>query len=212
MTKTILCVTLFPIGVIANMCGAFQGDDGLSDEESAKATAAEARRKIEEQIEAQADLARSLAQLEMHTEEGATAEKAVSCLEMCCKTLAQIKNRFIDMKLFWANVALNAQTLQNQEEVQFAIDLEDDDEFTNAFIESGKGWAALGRVSLQAQDALVTAREAVKNVMEDLPVGEVQESRVKEMCDKLQTQIAENYKDLDDEKQVMEQLALEEGK
>merc|ERR1711963_1061092 len=98
-----------------------------------------------------------VAKLSFAVDEGNTLQTTIKSLEVCVQALGRIKTRFTQMKKFWSHVAAHCKNLAGNEQVALAIDFDDMDEFKEAFVESGKGWAALGLVCIQANEALVTS-------------------------------------------------------
>merc|ERR1719237_377058 len=114
------------------------------------------------------------------------------------------------MKTFWGHVATHCLELADTRTVDVVKDLDDADMFAECFVESGKGWAALGLVSLSAHDSLVTARNAVRDVLENLPSGDECPTQIQNMCDELLAKMKDTEEEMKLE-QAFNQKFLEES-
>lgn len=191
-----------PAGLIAGVTGFLISNGGQEQEKMASEAAEEARRLRRDQIAAQAELAEQVKLLEITVAEGHEHKRIEQCLIVCKETLGQIVLRFEAMRLFWHHVAAHCNTLSSNDAIECAMALEDDDEFQKAFVSSGKSWAALGLVSLNANTALVAARESVRGVLENLPRGDEATSKVMSMCQDLQQQIKQNVEEAEAEVEI----------
>merc|ERR1711881_467163 len=78
------------------------------------------------------------------------------------------------------------------------------DMINEAYTESGKGWACLGLVSLEANTALVATQAKVDSFMSSLPSGDASAAEVKRMLAELEGMM--------EEKEIQADKQLEDAK
>lgn len=205
-----LTVACPPAGIIAGIVSLATSAGGEEEAAAAAAAAAAGREAFDKEINAQRDLQKSVQELAKSVQCEDTAKNAVQCMGLCVKTLVKIKSRFAAMKTFWGHVAGHCIELADTSIVDVVKDLDDANMFADCFVESGKGWAALGLVSLSAHDSLVTARNAVRDVLENLPSGDECPSQIQNMCDELLAKMKDTEEEMKLE-QAFNQKFLEES-
>lgn len=163
---------------------------------AARAADEQAQKLMEDQRDTAQQLAASVAKLKTAVGEGEENTKMIESLKMCVLTLGQIKTRFVHLKMFWQNVAEHARHLVSCKDD--LVDLIEDDMMEmveESYIESGKGWACLGLVSLEANKALVATQGKVDAFMNSLPTGNAKDEEVKEMLKKLEINMQQAEKE-----------------
>lgn len=174
----------------------FTADGSAEQTAAARAADEQAQKLMEDQRDTAQMLAASVAKLQTAVGEGQENTKMIESLKMCVLTLGQIKTRFVHLKMFWQNVAEHARHLVTlKDDLVDCIDADMICMLEESYIESGKGWACLGLVSLEANKALVATQGKVDAFMSALPSGDAKDEEVKEMLKKLEINMQEAEKD-----------------
>ena len=191
----VLTVACPPVGIICGVASLFTNDGSQESAAAAAAQEEQVAKLMEEQRNTVQQLAASAARLATAVEEGTENEKMIGALKMCCLTLGRIKTRFVHMRQFWVNVAEHAKYLVRcKDDLLAALDIEDNDMINECYIESGKGWACLGLVSLEANKALVVTQAKVDSFMSSLPSGDASAAEVASMLQRLKASMDEQVR------------------
>jgi len=128
-------------------------------------------------------------------------EQTVLTLSSCVVTLGLVKNTFVNTKLFWEMVASKCKLLADMKETyeragtKAIKDMGRDkldrarDNLMDCVQTSAKCWAAIGRVSLDANVAINDAKSKVDGVMVALPTGDATDEQIKKLVRDLQPKL-----------------------
>lgn len=187
----ILAVTFFPAALIYGGVA----DGGGEHRKDAREAEKKVRELKQEQRNKAAELEKTLASLQTAVADKDDMAKVVQSLEMYNLALGRIRTRFVHMKVFWSSVAEHCKALGGYgDQFEFAVELCDAEEFVTAFMHSAKGWAALGWVCVQANDAMVLSSNKINSVMDHLPSGSEGDAKIQAMIEELKATMEENEK------------------
>ena len=124
-----------------------------------------------EQLEANADLAGSVAKLKGLKQESNDLSQALTSLDITIKTLGKVKTVFENTRMFWEGVKTHCQSLT--ESIENCKELAEDPGLRQEFIKtiqtSGYNWLALGQINWTASLAIADVNKGVDDIMNNLP-------------------------------------------
>lgn len=144
----------------------------------------ERRRIMAMQRDQNADLAGQLSTLSNLRVEENSLELSIELLTTCVKTLGKVVTTFKNVKLFWEAVAEHCKSLVSMQDTvkdMWEINEEFAGEVEEAVFQSAVSWAALGRVNLDANRAMVASKQITDNIMCSLPDGEASKKEVENL-------------------------------
>ena len=176
---------------------------------------------VEKEAQTAAEQAKNIEFLKNMKHEATFVEQAIFLLQFSYGILGSVKTTFLNIKTFWELLAIECKKIADmkaeiedwgQKVIRAAESATGDDVatsklkmygkykgfFTEKIVRSGQSWAGVGRVSLNAYDAITDARATVDSVMMKLPTGKVSEEALLDLISTIEPRIQQKvlmYKD-----------------
>lgn len=168
--------------------------------ESAIKARAEKTKWLEKQIEANAELAESIAKLQSLGTGKNDLAKAVQALSVAVTTLGRIQTIFVNVKVFWGNVNTSCKSLKGRvSDVNTYANI-DEGQYINDIKSFGLTWFALGKRCYLGQLEVKRARERVGYLISHLPDQDEASSLIGSLATDIQNKIKEDNKLLENAK------------
>eukprot|EP00929_Paragymnodinium_shiwhaense_P023898 TRINITY_DN14853_c0_g1_i1.p1 TRINITY_DN14853_c0_g1~~TRINITY_DN14853_c0_g1_i1.p1 ORF type:complete len:559 (-),score=118.48 TRINITY_DN14853_c0_g1_i1:164-1693(-) len=167
--------------------------------EEKKKSATRKRQELHQsQMQQNSSLVLTISKISGCTHEISFAEQCAITLQLTVQTLGKITTAFKNVKMFWIKVASQCQKLSiNQEAILEAWDMVDEDEkeicgyeeIEPHFLDSAMGWAALGSISIRANETITEAVKVIDELMTALPDGNASVTEIKRLADSLNSSL-----------------------
>ena len=198
-----------------------QQDNATNLEEKAAVLSKKYYKMVEKEAQTAAQQAKNIEFLKNMKHEATYVEQAIFLLQFSYGILGSVKTTFLNIKTFWELLAIECKKIADmkgeiedwgQKVIGAAESATGDDVatsklkkygkykgfFTEKIVRSGQTWAGVGRVSLNAYDAITDARGTVDGIMMKLPTGKVSEEALLNLISKIEPRIQQKvlmYKD-----------------